>query len=306
MTGRVCVIGSFMMDLVAAAPRRPLSGETLIGTGFAMHLGGKGMNQAVAAARSGAQVAMIGRLGNDDFGARFRSALDAEGIDASSVRTDPVEGTGVGLPVVEPDGTNSIIVIPRANHRLEVGDVEAASSVIAQADALLLQFELPLETAVAAARIAAQAGVIVIVNPAPALRPPDGLSGFVDYLVPNEGEAERLTGVDTDADDGRAAAVVLLAGWSARGVVVTVGERGAVVAHGDVVEQVEALPVHVVDTVGAGDAFSGALAARLAAGDGLLDAVGYARVAAALSCTRAGAAGAMPWRQEVEAAMAGV
>ncbi len=300
--GRVCVVGSFMMDLIASAPRRPKRGETLIGTDFAMHLGGKGMNQAVAAARSGAAVSMVGRLGADDFGQRFRAALATEGIDDQAVRTDEVEGTGVGLPVVEPDGANSIIVVPRSNHRISPDDIAAAAPVITAADCLLLQFELPLETAVAAARLAADAGVAVVLNPAPALPPPPALMGLVHYLVPNEGEAEELSGVPATVDGGRAATRALRETWGARGVVVTMGERGALVAGSDGLWHADALAVRVVDTIGAGDVFSGALAARMAAGDGLAAAVEYATVAASLSCTKPGAVSSIPTAAEVATA----
>lgn len=300
-TGRVCVVGSFMMDLVASAPRRPLPGETLIGTGFAMHLGGKGMNQAVAAARNGARVAMVGRLGNDEFGERFRAALAEEGIDDFAVSTDPSDGTGIGLPVVEPDGANSIIVVPRANSRLTVDDVLAAAPAITAADCLLLQFELPLDTAVLAARLARGAGRAVVLNPAPALSPPAELRGLVDYLIVNEGEAELLAGTANGASD---AAGWLRQSWRASGVVVTVGERGALVAEGDGVWRASALTVPVVDTVGAGDAFSGALVARLALGHALSDAVQYATATASLSCTKAGGVPSIPSGAEVLAALA--
>jgi len=304
VNGRVCVLGSFMMDLIARAPRRPRTGETLVGTGFGMHLGGKGVNQAVAAARVGAEVAMIGRVGADDFGRRFLEALSTEGIDATHVGTDPDVGTGVGLPVVHPSGDNSIIIVPQANSRVGVADVTAAAEAITAADVLVLQFELPLETAVAAARIAREAGTIVVLNPAPATTGTERLRGLVDHLLPNAGEAEELSGVVTDGDDGRAAAAALRASWGATGVIVTLGERGVLVVDDDGDRHVPAFDVVAVDTVGAGDAFAGGLAARLAVGDDLDAAVAYARTVAALSCTREGAVDAMPTAADVAAALA--
>jgi len=298
------VVGSFMMDLVARAPRRPRTGETLVGTGFGMHLGGKGVNQAVAAARVGAQVTMVGRVGADDFGRRFLEALSAEGIDATHVGTDAVVGTGVGLPVVHPSGDNSIIIVPQANSRIGEADVTAAALAITEADVLLLQFELPLETAVSAARIAREAGTVVVLNPAPAATGTERLHGLVDHLLPNAGEAEELSGVATDGDDGRAAAQALRVSWGATGVIVTLGERGVLVVDGDGDRYVPAFSVQAVDTVGAGDAFAGGLAARLAAGDDLDAAVTYARTVAALSCTREGAVEAMPTAADVEAFLA--
>lgn len=305
MSGRVCVLGSFMMDLIARAPRQPRIGETLVGTGFGMHLGGKGVNQAVAAARVGADVAMVGRVGDDDFGRRFLATLAAEGIDAAHVTADAESGTGVGLPVVLPSGDNSIIIVPRANSRVSTADVQAAAGAIAAADVLLLQFELPLDTAAAAARIAREAGTAVVLNPAPAAAGSAALRGLVDHLLPNAGEAEELSGVVTAADDGQAAAVALRASWGARDVIVTLGERGVLVVDDAGARHVAALRVQAVDTVGAGDAFAGGLAARLAAGDDLDSAVTYARTVAALSCTREGAVDAMPTAAEVRAALGG-
>lgn len=300
----VCVLGSFMMDLVARAPRQPRRGETLVGTSFGMHLGGKGVNQAVAAARAAADVVMIGRLGADEFGQRFRQALATEGIDATYVSTDAEYGTGVGLPVVYPSGDNSIIIVPQANSRLSVAEVTAAAGAITSAKVLLLQFELPIETAVAAARVAREAQTIVVLNPAPAAKDALQLRGLVDYLLPNVVEAEELSGVASADDEGRAAAAALRTSWGAKGVIVTLGQRGVLVVDDTGEEVVPAFAVEAVDTVGAGDAFAGGFAARLAAGDDLEEAVTFARTLAALSCTREGAVEAMPSLEDVVAASA--
>jgi ribokinase len=295
----VVVAGSFMMDLVVSTPRRPERGETVFGSGFDVFLGGKGANQAIAAARSGASVAMVGRLGADDFGRQFLDCLAREGIDASHVVVDDVEGTGVGAPVVELGGENSIVVIPRANHRVTPHDVRAAAPVLTAADVVLLQLELPIEAVREAARVAADADALVVLNPAPAVDHLDGFAGLVDVLVPNEGEATRLTGEEDPATAARA-----LHERFGCAVVVTVGEQGAWVVENGQVEQVPAHAVEAVDTVGAGDAFCGALGARLAGGDRLPDAVRYATAAAAISVTRRGAEPAMPTAADIQTFLA--
>jgi ribokinase len=295
--GLVCVVGSFMMDLVVRAPRRPGPGETLIGSGFEMFLGGKGFNQAIAAARAGATTAMVGRLGNDEYGGRFRARLDEEGIDATHVIVDQEAGTGIGAPLVEETGENSIVVIPRANNRVSRLDIDAAAQVITGARVLLLQLELPLDGALAAARYAHDAGTIVVLNPAPAIRDLSGFRGLVDVVVPNHAEACHLTGV---AADGDAPAIALeLRRRLGADVVLTLGVRGALVIDGSDTTPVSPHHVPVVDTVGAGDAFCGALGACLARGAPLAEAATYANAAGALAVTRLGAEPSMPTRDEV-------
>lgn len=304
MSGAVCVLGSFMTDLIVNAPRRPLPGETLVGTDFGIYLGGKGFNQVVAAARSGADTAMIGRLGDDDFGDAFRDALDEEGIDRTHVALDLDHGTGVGVPVVEPDGQNSIIIVPRANAAVAVTDVALAVDAIRSADVLLLQLELPVETALEAARIAAEAGTTVVLNPAPWTPVPDELLARTDVLVPNEPEAAQLLGLEVaqlDADD---AVRRIVERYGVAGVIITLGERGAVIAADDLTTHIAPHELTAVDTVGAGDAYCGALAARLADGASLLDAARYANAAAAIAVTRVGGARSAPRRAEVEALLA--
>lgn len=299
MSGGVCVVGSFMMDLVASAPRRPMPGETLVGTDFSSYLGGKGFNQAVAAARAGARTSLIGRLGDDEFGATFRDALRIEEIRSDGVVVDGEAGTGVGLPVVEPDGQNSIIIVPRANLRVDVRQIESARGAIAEADVLLLQLELPVETALAAARIARQAGTSVVLNPAPSAALPDTLLACVDIVVPNEVELIGLAGLPgADIED---AARVLQRRWRTD-VVVTLGSHGVLVLRGEQPSfRVAPHSVLAVDTVGAGDTFCGNLGASLSRGEDLLGAVDFANAAAALAVTRHGAAEAAPRRPEVQA-----
>jgi ribokinase len=291
---RVCVVGSFMMDLLIRAPHRPQPGETVIGTSFQRILGGKGYNQALAAARAGATTTMIGRLGDDEYGREFLAGLDSEGVGSTGVVVDPVHGTGVGAPVVEDSGENSIVVVPRANGALTDSDIDASADLIAEADILLLQLELPPSTAVAAARVARRAGTRVLLNPAPAGGLHTELRGLVDVLVPNEHEARTLLG-------GGALDCVRLAHHWACDVVVTTGGAGCVVADGDAPLTIPSFLVESIDTVGAGDAFCGALAAWLAAGAELAEALPYANAAGAIAVTRPGAGPSMPRRDEIVA-----
>jgi ribokinase len=288
-SGSVAVLGSFMMDMVVEVARRPERGETVVGTGFEVFLGGKGCNQAIAAARLGATTAMVGRVGADDFGRRFLDQLAHDGIDTTHVVVDTLEGTGVGAPVVEHGGENSIVIVPRANGRVTPADVEAALPALTSASVLLLQLELPLDTVLAAARHAKDAGVTVILNPAPALPDLTAFAGLIDVLVPNEVEAAALVGV---ADPLEAA--TRLRRDLSTDVVVTVGGAGTWVVDDGTPELLPAHAVEVVDTVGAGDAFCGALGARLAAGASLREAAAFANAAAAVAVTTRGAEPAMP------------
>ena len=303
---KIIVVGSFNMDLVIKAERRPQKGETLIGQEFGMFIGGKGSNQAIAAARLGADVTMIGRLGTDLFGDTFMSEFAREKIDTSFVIRDAEVGTGVASPVIEADGDNSIIIVPRANMRLSPEDVERASSQIAGADVLLLQLEVPIETSQRAAEIARANDAKVILNPAPARELPDSFLAQVDVLTPNEVETEFLSGVTVSDDEGaqRAAQVLLNKGIST--IVLTLGERGTLLLTSDQSKLVPAYNVDVVDTTAAGDAFCGALATALARGETIEDAVAFANAAGALAVTVLGAAPSMPTAEKVQAFLASV
>lgn len=298
---RVSVVGSFVMDLVVRAPRRPEPGESIIGSSFGMFPGGKGANQAVAAARLGAKVNMIGRLGKDSFGETFLSIMAEEGIDCSHVVVDEDLGTGVGNPVVEDTGENSIIIVPQANSRLSERDIEKSAEAISEADVLLLQLEVPLETSITAAQIANDAGVRVILNPAPARELPESFLQMVSVIVPNEVEFEELTGVFPQDLETTAAASRSLIEKGPHTVIVTLGSRGAYVVENDNAVHVQAEKVrNVVDTTGAGDAFCGALAYGLASGKNVTDAVCYANRAAAIAITRMGAIPSLPRASEVK------
>lgn len=285
-----------MMDLIAYAPRRPEPGETIKGSNFVIAVGGKGFNQAVAASRAGAQSSMLGRLGTDSFGDTFMQTLASEGIDASGVERDAELGTGVGLPVVSSDGDNSIVIIPRANDLAGQQFVQRHADLVKSADVLLLQLELPSSGAVTAARIAKEAGVRVVLTPAPVASLEDFI-GLIDVLVPNEMEAAALAPGISDIE---AQATYLMKKLCCKEVVITLGSKGAYVTNGAKSEIVLAPPVDALDTVGAGDTLCGYLGARLAAGDDLFDATRHAVYAASLSVTRNGAALAAPHAEETE------
>jgi ribokinase len=282
----IALVGSINLDIVVGVDRHPARGETVLGDDRQELPGGKGANQAVAAARLGAQVAFVGRVGDDDAGRRLRDGLAAEGVDVTHVRVDADAPTGVALIAVDRAGENTIVVSSGANARVSAADVEAARHVLANAAVTLVQHEVP-EDAVAAA-IAAAGGTVVL-NPAPA-RP---IVAQVDVLVPNRGELEALAGRAGDP-------VGLARGLeAARAVVVTLGSEGAVVVEGAHVEHVPALRVDAVDTTGAGDAFCGALAQSLDAGADLVEAARWAVRAAAASVTKPGAQGGLPRRADL-------
>jgi ribokinase len=295
---RICVVGAFNLDLVFWAERRPRRGESLMGQRFAMFPGGKGFNQAVAAARLGAEVAMVGRLGTDPFAEPFVEMLSAEGIEARYVVRDSEEGTGVASPVVEAGGENSIVFVPRANRRLSPADIEAAAPAIQASDAVLFQLETPADASLRAAEMARAVGALIVFNPAPAIGIPEGLWRLCDVVVPNEVEVAMAAGERRD-DPALAARRLLERGVGA--VVVTLGEQGALLVTSESEQHFPAYVVEPVDSVAAGDAFCGALTVRLAEGAALSDAVSFANAAGALAVTVAGAAPSMPARTAVEA-----
>ncbi|WP_412078286.1 ribokinase [Streptomyces xanthophaeus] len=295
----IAVLGSTNMDLVAYVPKAPRLGETVTGRAFRTVPGGKGANQAVAAARCGGEVVMIGAVGADDLGVRLRSALASAGVDTAALRT--VEGaSGTAHITVDDEGANSIIVVPGANAHvtgLEAGD----DSRIGAADCLLLQLELPLDAVLAGARAArAHGGVRTVLTPAPAQPLPAELLAATDLLVPNEHEAAALTGL---TDPHRAAEALL---EQVPEVVITLGAAGSLyAARGREPLTVPAPRVRAVDTTAAGDTFVGALAVALGEGRPVDSALAWASCAAALSVQRPGAQDSMPTRAEVVAFAAG-
>ena len=288
MPGSVLVIGSINADLVVTLDRLPEAGETVTGGRFARHGGGKGANQAVAAARAGARVRFAGAVGDDDLGAAAIELLAAEGVDVGPIARLEGETTGVALIAVDREGRNQIAVASGANARVDAALVARAveAAALRPGDVVLLGFEVPDAAVVAGARAAAEAGARAILNPAPARDLPAGVLEAGVLLTPNGLEAAALTG-ETDA----AAAARALARRTSAPVVVTVGADGALLADGDGIVEIRAPEVDVVDTTGAGDAFNGVLAAGLAAGAGIEDAARRAVEAASASVRRAGARG---------------
>jgi ribokinase len=285
----IAVVGSINLDMVVTVERHPAPGETVMGGDHRELPGGKGANQAVAVARLGADVEMIGRVGADAHGTRLRDHLANEGVDVEHVTVDDDAPTGMALIAVDGAGENTIVVSPGANAHVGAGDVESARDVLAGAAVTLLQHEVPVSAVDAA--IAAAGGTVVL-NPAPAR----ALAREVDVLVPNRGELGRLARRDGDPVD-------LARGLEhARAVVVTLGSEGVLVVEGQRAERIEAPRVNAVDTTGAGDAFCGALAQALADGADLVEAARWAVRVAAVSVTRVGAQSAMPRREDVPAA----
>ena len=302
MSGAVVVVGSVNADLVVTVRQLPRAGETVSGGTFARHGGGKGANQAVAAARAGARVAFVGAVGVDDLGDEALRELEAEGIDVSAVRRLDDVPTGVAVIVVDERGENQIAVASGANAALTGEAVTAALAPLLTGDGVvLLGHEVPPEAVAAGAAAARAAGWQVILNPAPARELIDGLDGV--FLTPNADEARRLveSGGSSATDDVEAVALALAARTGAP-VLVTLGADGALLAD-DGVQRFAAPPVRVVDTTGAGDAVNGALAARLAAGDPLHEAVRFALAAASLSTRSPGARAGMPRREDVLVAL---
>jgi len=296
----VIVVGSLNMDLVVRMPQIPRPGETLLGGVFKTFPGGKGANQAVAAARLGAHVTMIGCVGGDAFGQEMRDTLTAEGIDTTHVLVHPESATGVALIQVDAKGQNSIAVASGANFQLTSADVEKAMQAIENFDVLVMPLETPLETIYTAARIASERGAKVLLNPAPAQMLKPDLLELVDVLLPNEYEAALMTGSSSlqSAADVQSAAEKLLS-LGVKNLMVTMGSRGAMLFDGQMESNISACPVQAVDTTAAGDCFVGALAVGLCEGKSLLSAAEFASAASAISVTRDGAQPSLPRREEV-------
>ncbi len=300
MNGQIVVVGSLNMDLVIRTPRMPLPGETVVGNSFQTIPGGKGANQAVAVARQGADAAIIGRIGDDDFGRTQQHCLGEEHIDLSALTVDPQHATGVAIITLDEAGENSIIISPEANGAVTVRQIEAARDVIARADMLLCQLEISLEAVTRAIEVAHENGVPVVLNPAPARQLEQSLLEKVTYLIPNETEASVLTGIEVMDIESSQEAAAQLQKFGVQTVILTLGENGAVVAHEGMCVHETALPMQVVDTTAAGDTFVGSFAVAITEGKSVVDAVRFAKHAAALAVTKLGAQPSIPTRQEVE------
>ncbi len=303
MAKKIVVLGSYVADVAFRAPRLPAWGETLLGSGFALGPGGKGSNQAVAAARAGAAVQMLSRLGDDAFGRLARETWESAGVDASLVSTAATPTGAAAILIDEVRGENAIIVTPGACFTLQPEHVELAGEAIRSAGVLLTQLELPLQTVEHGLRLAREAGVWTILNPAPAQPLSDRLLELADFLIPNESEAALLTGLCVENREQAEAAARALQLRGASCVMVTLGAQGVLVCDGSA-EAVLVDTFHagaVVETTGAGDAFCGGFAAALSEGATVLEAARFGCATAGISVTRAGTAPSMPKRAEIEA-----
>ncbi len=295
----IVVLGSLNLDLVLRMPRMPMAGETLASDQSASLCGGKGANQAVACARMGAPVTMIGRVGDDPAGQMLRTAVGAESIAVDGVAITAGAATGIAVIILTPDGQNRILLAAGANALLSPGDVAAHGARLDAAGLLICQLEVPLETVAAAITRAADHGVPVLLNPAPARELPTALLAKVDYLIPNETEATLLTGIAVnDPLSARQAALVMLE-WGVRQVIITLGGAGILIADGQGSRHLPAIPAKVVDTTAAGDSFIGGFATGIIEGLGIDDAAGLGLRAASLCVGRAGAQASLPYRREL-------
>lgn len=299
MTGKILIIGSLNMDLVVYTQRHPQIGETVFGSSFSTFTGGKGANQAVAMARLGAHVQMIGKIGEDDFGQALLDNLNKNEVRTETILTTTTQ-TGTALITVDSKGQNSIIVVPGANNTLTPQDIDLFETVIADMDLLVMQLEIPLETVCQAAKIAKRYDVTTILNPAPAVILPDEIYQLTDYLIPNEFELASLSGLSTQTKAQAEKAVNALKQKGVKNIVVTMGEKG-VFWFGEKDQLfIPSISVEAVDTTAAGDAFIGGFATALAEGAALPDALNFGNAAGAIAVTKKGAQSSLPNRSEVE------
>ena len=303
---RVCVVGSSNIDLTFRTPRLPKPGETLTGQSFHLGFGGKGANQAVMAARLGAQATIITKVGRDMFGERTVHNYREHGVNTAYVLTDGHHATGTAGIIVDDDARNCILVAPGANYSLTPEDVGKASAALEAADVLLCQLEVPLDAVLEAFRLARAAGVKTVLNPAPSRQLPEELLRLTDYCIPNEPEIEHLTGHTVTTPQEAAAAARMLLKRGPHTVIVTLGEWGALLMEEQRAVHIAAPKVKAVDTTGAGDVFIGSLAVYLAEGLPLDQAVRRANTVAALSTTRIGTQSSFPTRVEADAFWAAV
>jgi len=292
---KICVVGACNLDLISYVPRLPSMGETLHGSRFHMGFGGKGANQAIMAAKMGGAVTMVSKLGQDVFGENTLKNFKSWGVNTQHVHFTDQAFSGVAPIAVDPEGHNSIIIVTGANDLLTGAEVEAARSAIASSSILVCQLEIPLDTSLAALRIAREEGVKTIFNPAPALSEiPAEIYHLSDIFCPNETETELLTGMSVDSVEEAEIAAKVLIDRGAAAVILTLGKRGSLLVTGTTIEHVPVEPVKALDTTGAGDAFVGSLAFFLAAGKSLSDAIERANRIAAISVQSSGTQTSFP------------
>lgn len=300
-SAKLAVLGSINADHILNLAHFPRPGETVIGKQYQVAFGGKGANQAVAAGRAGADIAFIACVGADDIGERIRQQLQQDQIDTAPVETVAQEATGVAMIFVNGEGENNIGIYSGANAALTPACVERHQQVIRSADALLMQLESPLDSVLAAARIARASHTQVILNPAPATQLSDELLALIDIITPNETEAEILTGIAVNDDDDAARAAQALHAKGIDTVLITLGRRGVWLSEQGQGQRIPGFSVQVVDTIAAGDTFNGAFITARLEGVAMQDAVRFAHAAAAIAVTRPGAQPSVPWRTEIDA-----
>jgi ribokinase len=298
--GKLVVLGSINADHILNLEHFPTPGETVTGQEYQVAFGGKGANQAVAAGRSGAGIAFIACVGDDDTGSRVCKQLASDNIDTSPISTIKDAATGVALIFVNSAGENVIGIHSGANGALTPALVEEQNQKISAASALLMQLESPLESVLAAAKIAHQNQTKVVLNPAPACELPDELLALVDMITPNETEAEKLTGVRVENDDDAAVAAQALHAKGIETVIITLGSRGVWLSENGKGQRVPGFKVKAVDTIAAGDTFNGALVTALLEDKPMNEAIRFAHAAAAIAVTRKGAQPSVPWRHEID------
>ena len=297
---KIVIVGSVNTDMVISADHFPLPGETLMGTNFMTNFGGKGANQAVAAARMGGQTVFIGKVGNDNFGTSIISNLESEGINVSHLYTTQETSTGVALITTIPSGENSIIVNAGANGQLTADDVRDSEEVIAEAGTVLMQLETPVAALTEAAKLGKKHGAFTVLNPAPASPLPHELLENIDLLIPNETEASSISGVEIKDESTAMEAINAIQGMGVKNVIITVGSKGAIAKVDGKMIMVPAFKVKAIDTTAAGDTFCGALCVALSEEKDIEAAIRFGNKASSVSVTRKGAQLSIPQRKELE------
>lgn len=297
---KITVVGSYVTDLTARTPHMPKPGETVLGSSFQMGPGGKGSNQAVAAARLGADVTMVTKVGRDMFAEKARENFQKEGIRTEFISESADTATGAALIAVDDKGENMIVVTLGACGELSEKDIVEAEKAVKQADIILMQLETSMEAVLTTLHLSVKYERKIILNPAPYREIPDDLLAMVDCITPNETEAEQLTGIEVNSRETAAEAAEILSRKGVDTVIITLGGDGCFVQEKESSYHVPAVPAEVYDTTGAGDAFNGALAHFLAAGKQVKEASRLANAAAAISVTRAGTAPSMAYQHELE------
>lgn len=296
---RILIVGSSNTDMVIKTQKFPSPGETILGGKFLMNAGGKGANQAVAAARTGGNVTFVGKIGNDIFGKQAVQQLKEEGINVDFVSVDEENPSGVALITVDSKGENSIVVAPGSNGTLSSSDFDKASNVLDESEYVLMQLEIPISTVEHIAQMAGKKQKKVVLNPAPAARLSDELLKNISIITPNESEAELLTGIKVTDEQSALKAASLLHAKGIETVIITMGAAGAFLLSQGKHEIIRAPKVEPVDTTAAGDTFNGALVVALSEGKSITESIAFANKAAAISVTRIGAQASVPYRKEI-------